>query len=64
MLSDAGDWRDGEVVVLSAILEHVTPGLAGRSWSSGDSGAGGKSWSGRHRDITQIFPSTPGRKIF
>ena len=66
MLIVAGDRRDDdEVVAMSAILEHVTPVLGG--WAQlvrRGSGAEGKNWSSRRRDMIQIFPSTPGKKYF
>ena len=65
MMSVAGDWRDGvEGDDRSAILGDITPGRVGPAaaplgWRWGLAGR-----IGRHRNITQIFPCTPGRKIF
>ena len=60
MLIVAGDGRDDdEVVAMSAILEHVTPVLGG--WAQlvrRGSGAEGKSWSSRRRDMIQILDLT------
>ena len=61
MMCVAGDWRD-EVDDRSAILGDITPGRVGPAAAPLAVVVGAGWVEGRHRNTTQIFPSTPGGK--
>ena len=65
MMSVARDWRDEvEGDDRSAILGDIAPGRVGPAAAPLAVVVGAGWVEGRHRNTTQIFPSTPGRKFW